>query len=325
MTATVYTVNLDYRCNERCVFCAADLGGVVPVEIRRPTLTLGRIREWLAGDVPGPGDRVVLSGGEPTLHRELVPIAASLAAGGPEVVLFTNGMRLADPELARAVTEAGVGRYEISLYGADAAAHDAMTRRPGSFDRTLEGLRNLVALRREFGIWIAVRLLVSRGTVAANPDIVRRVASDVGAVDSFSLNHLVLSQDALDADAQVSWAEARASVNECARLVRGLGYGLDASTVPLCVFDPDTIGPALEAAVRLHVAAGGTAAERFEYRYLDPLVPSDDPGPRTRAALPDVCVGCRLSNWCVRVERGYIHRFGVDGLRTVLPAPAGSG
>jgi hypothetical protein len=120
----------------------------------------------------------------------------------------------------------------------------------------------------------------------------------------------------------VSWAEARTSVNECARLVHGLGYGLDASTVPLCVFDPDTIGPALDAAVRLHAAAGGTTAERFDYRYLDPLVPADGPGPSKRAALPDVCVGCRLSSWCVRVERGYLTRFGEEGLRTVLPASA---
>jgi len=317
MTSTVYTINLDFRCNERCVFCAADLGGNVAAEVRRPSLSLDRIREWLDDSPPGPGDRVVLSGGEPTLHRELVPIARYVSRLGPDVVLFTNGMRLANPELARATADAGVTRYEISLYGADAAGHDEITRRRGSFERTLRALRVLTSLRAEFHIWLSVRLLVSRNTFQSNPAIIRRVATDVGAVDSFSLNHLILSQDALSADAPVSWSVARESVNECARLVRELGATLDCADVPLCVFDEDNAGPAVAAAADPRTV--GFGANHFQYRYLDPLVPDGTPSPRHRAALPDVCLGCAVSGLCARVERGYLQRFGQRGLRTVAP------
>lgn len=317
MTA-VYTINLDFRCNERCVFCAADLGGHVPPAVRRPSLTLDAIREWIGDAAPGPEDRVLLSGGEPTLHRELLPITRYLSARFGEVVLFTNAMRLSDARFARATADAGTTRYEISVYGADAAAHDAITRHPGSLDRTLRALRQLAALRGEFGIWISVRLLVSRLTVAANADIIRRVAAEVDAIDSFSLNKLVLSRDAFASDAPISWADARRSVNDCARLVRQLGYRLESPSVPLCVFDAGNAPLVIEEAAqhRRHADAGLERAH-FEYRYLDPLLPPDSPGPRRRSALPDVCLGCGISGTCIRVDRDYLRLFGEDGLAAI--------
>jgi len=323
MTA-VYTINLDFRCNERCVFCAADLGGHVPPEVRRPSLTLDRIREWLGDAEPGPEDRVLLSGGEPTLHRELLSITRFLSARFAEVVLFTNAMRLSDARFARATADAGISRYEISVYGADAAAHDAITRHPGSFDRTLRALRQLAALRGEFGIWISVRLLISRLTVAANADVIRRVAAEVGTIDSFSLNKLVLSRDAFASDAPISWADARRPVNDCARLVRQLGYRLEFPSVPLCVFDAGNAPLVIEEAARhrRHVDAGLEPAY-FEYRYLDPLLPPDGPAPRRRSALPDVCLGCGLSGTCIRVDRDYLRLFGEEGL-AAIPAHVAS-
>jgi uncharacterized Fe-S cluster-containing radical SAM superfamily protein len=309
---TVYSINLDFRCNERCVFCAADLGGKVPAAVRKPSLTLERIREWLGDAAPAPADRVLLSGGEPTLHRDLIPITRYLSARCREVVLFTNAVRLSDARFARATADAGISRYEISVYGADAAAHDAITCRSGSFGRTMRALRELSALRDEFGIWISVRLLISRLTVAANPDIIRRVASDVGAIDSFSLNRLVMSSDALASNAPISWATARGPVNECARLARQLGYRLEFASLPLCVFDAGNAPPVIEE--RTH----------FEYRYLDPVLPASDLGVPRRSALPDVCLGCALSSTCGRVDRDYLRLFGEEGLAAIPADIAGT-
>jgi MoaA/NifB/PqqE/SkfB family radical SAM enzyme len=89
----------------------------------------------------------MLAGGEPTLHRELCPIVRLLGANCGDVTLFTNGLRLEDPAFARAVVLAGVTRFEIALFGASAERHDAVTRLPGSFERTLRALRVLIALR----------------------------------------------------------------------------------------------------------------------------------------------------------------------------------
>lgn len=310
----VYAINLDYRCNERCVFCAADLGGDVPRSVRAPSLTLGRISDWLRDRPPTPADHVLLSGGEPTLHRELLSIVRHIAAFTPNVALFTNGVRLSDVQRAHDVAAAGVRRFEISLFGPSGASHDAITRRRGSFAATLEGLRNLDRLRATFPLVIAVRLLIARHTALVSAETARAVLDAGIRPDWFSLNRTIISQDAAAAGAPISWAEARAPVNETIRVVRRRGSSVDAPTVPLCVLDEDN-RRWLET-----LNAGrdgyGTPAEQ---RYLDPLQPVDAPPrrPRARAALLDVCLDCASSAVCPRVERSYVTRFGAAGLRAL--------
>jgi molybdenum cofactor biosynthesis enzyme MoaA len=159
---TSYYVNVNYVCNEHCTFCASDLTNRVRLDGRGAWVNLDEVRSWLGDCPPGPDDRVMLAGGEPTLHRELLPIVRLLGANCRDVVIFSNGVRLADPDFARAATEAGITRFEIALFGATAERHEAITRLRGSFERTLLALNTLAGLRRDFELHVDVRLLVSR-------------------------------------------------------------------------------------------------------------------------------------------------------------------
>jgi len=310
---TNWYLNLSYVCNERCTFCAAELAsGSLQIDGRPAIVSKADVERWLDGARPRPGDRVMLAGGEPTLHAELVPIV-ELLRGAARVDLFTNALRLADVAYADAVTAAGVTDYEVALYGADAPSHEAVTRRRGSFEQTLDALAVLAAQREHFDVRVNVRLLVSRQSAASNPAIVRLVHDRGLRVDSFSLERLILSADAKAAGAEISWAEAAPSINESAALVRALGYGLRFDAVPLCVF---TGANAEHVRAHLHES---TQRERATQRYLDPYVAAGRPevAPARRRALPDPCVPCAYRNVCGRVERWYLHRYGVEGLRTV--------
>jgi MoaA/NifB/PqqE/SkfB family radical SAM enzyme len=311
----VYTLNLDYRCNERCVFCAADLGGQVPIEIRRPSLTLDAIVGFFGDRPPGPNDRVCVSGGEPTLHRELLDIVRRVSSTCPSVVLFTNGTRLADRHYVDALVAAGVSRFEISVFGSDPASHDALTQRKGSFARTMAGLRTLTAVRRERAIEISIRLLVSRLTLVENPRIPHSVAAAEVEPDWFNLNKAILSHDAVSSGAPVSWKEARESTNATLREVRSAGFHATAPTVPWCVWEKDN-RDWLNNAPPVDEIAG---TERVEYRYLDPLLPASpsDPAPHYRPALPDPCLMCAAAWSCARVEQGYLRLFGTEGLHPI--------
>src|SRR5438132_12514513 len=129
---TAYYLNINYVCNERCVFCASDLTNRVRLDGRGAWVTVDEVRNWLGDELPGPSDRVMLAGGEPTLHRELLPIVRVLGANCPDVVIFSNGLRFADPAFARGAVEAGITRFEIALFGASAESHEAVTRVRGS-------------------------------------------------------------------------------------------------------------------------------------------------------------------------------------------------
>jgi MoaA/NifB/PqqE/SkfB family radical SAM enzyme len=311
------------------VFCAAELadGNGARIDGRQPVVGYDDVVAWLGEDVPSAGDRVMVAGGEPTLHRRLLDIIGLLSPNGPDVQLFTNGLRLAEaggsaPELV----DAGVTRFVVPLYGATAAAHEAVSRRPGSFEATIAGVAAAVASSAGRAV-VEVRLLVSRQTIKHNPDIVRLVHDRLPGVNEFGLNRLILSEDAAQADAAVSWAEARESVNETVRLVNRLGYGLVADGLPLCVFEEDN------GWVRRHATrvAAGVEAGFGRVRYLDPAVAAGqaaDRPPRRSRALPDLCCGCGYRDVCARVEGWYLRRFHTAGLTALAvddAAPVGAG
>jgi cyclic pyranopterin phosphate synthase len=103
-------LSLTDRCNFRCSYCSPS-----EYEEGRDLLTRAEIAR-LVRVFAGLGvRRVRLTGGEPTLRRELVAIAddARATPGIEEVALTTNGHRLGD--LARPLREAGVGALNVSL------------------------------------------------------------------------------------------------------------------------------------------------------------------------------------------------------------------
>ncbi|MEZ4335583.1 MAG: radical SAM protein [Sandaracinaceae bacterium] len=130
--ARVYT---NETCNQNCGFCDRR----APRE--RPAFADARaVRRRI--DEAG-ASTVVLTGGEPTLRRDLSALVAHARGGGARVELETNAA-LIDDESARALAEAGLALARVHLPAWGEAA-DAITRDPGGFAATLEGMRALAA------------------------------------------------------------------------------------------------------------------------------------------------------------------------------------
>jgi cyclic pyranopterin phosphate synthase len=130
-------LSLTDRCNFRCSYCSAsdyeDPAHVLTrAEIRRLVALFGRLGVR----------RVRITGGEPTLRKDLVEIAADVKAtlGIEEVALTTNGHRLA--ELARPLREAGVDALNVSL---DTLRQDRLTALSGRGARLADVLAGIDA------------------------------------------------------------------------------------------------------------------------------------------------------------------------------------
>ena len=103
-------LSLTDRCNFRCQYCSPSAYEDADELLTREELArLARLFARLGVR------RVRLTGGEPTLRRELLEITADLRStpGIEEVALTTNGHRLA--KLARPLREAGLGALNVSL------------------------------------------------------------------------------------------------------------------------------------------------------------------------------------------------------------------
>jgi len=129
-------ISLTDQCNLRCRYCMTeDMTFKPPGELmqNRELVRLVRIFVELGFS------KFRLTGGEPTLRHELVPLVRDLAAipGVRELSMTTNGVLLT--HLAKPLRQAGLARLNVSIDTLDPARFKQITRW-GHFDDVWNGL-----------------------------------------------------------------------------------------------------------------------------------------------------------------------------------------
>jgi cyclic pyranopterin phosphate synthase len=114
------------RCNFRCVYCMPEEMVFYP---REHLLTFEEILRLAKLFVALGVDKIRLTGGEPTLRRDLPLLVRGLSAlpGLRDLSLTTNGVRL--KQLARPLYEAGLRRINVSLDSLDPVKFRELARR----------------------------------------------------------------------------------------------------------------------------------------------------------------------------------------------------
>jgi MoaA/NifB/PqqE/SkfB family radical SAM enzyme len=143
---------LTYVCNLRCHHCYVlhKVSELKPAQLDVETCrrVLNSIAELGCLDV-------TLSGGETTLHKDY----RSLTSYAKDLHLYTslktNAMTMTQRN-AEAYSEDPAHETQISLYGSTADVHDRMTAMPGSFEKTMEGIRALSAVGIQCKIFVTI-------------------------------------------------------------------------------------------------------------------------------------------------------------------------
>jgi MoaA/NifB/PqqE/SkfB family radical SAM enzyme len=162
------TIDLTYRCGNDCRHCWLRLPPDAPE--RTAELSADEVLR-IAGEARALGCREwAISGGEPMLRPEFAEIFARITDRSAWYTLNTNGT-LITPAIARLLRRQGTKL--VALYGATAAVHDAVTRRPGSF----EALERGVAYLREAGAAFTVQVVPMRTNFAEYEAMVRLAGS----------------------------------------------------------------------------------------------------------------------------------------------------
>jgi 7,8-dihydro-6-hydroxymethylpterin dimethyltransferase len=152
-------IEVNTSCNLDCPICFADSG--TGHQEHGFTLSLERVESMLDAFVRAEGEpeSVQISGGEPSIHPQVLDILAAAKNRGIKLVMLnTNGIRLArDPRFAPALAEIGVHVY-LQFDGFDDATQVAIRGR----SLTEEKLR---ALERcaDAGVSVSLAAAVERG------------------------------------------------------------------------------------------------------------------------------------------------------------------
>lgn len=127
------------RCNLKCKHCYSVAGSPMPNELSTEEVLK------VVKDLADMGlTSIAFSGGEPLLRPDFFKIVKELKDAGIFPALATNGT-LITREVARKLKEAGLGFVQISLDGASSEAHDEFRGVEGAFNRTIAGIKNVVA------------------------------------------------------------------------------------------------------------------------------------------------------------------------------------
>ncbi|MCC6876502.1 MAG: radical SAM protein [Sandaracinaceae bacterium] len=138
-------VEIADRCNETCAHCYQIQGEKGELETD----------EWKSvfDELAQMGVLfLTISGGEATLRKDFLELVAHARAKRFAVKLYTNGLTMTR-ELAVSLAELAVQEVQISLYSHRPEMHDWVTKVPGSWEKTVAGVRHLV----ELGVAVVVK------------------------------------------------------------------------------------------------------------------------------------------------------------------------
>ena len=128
-------MDVTYRCNERCVHCYLDHddhGEMTTAEIKDALDQLAEAGVFFLS----------FSGGEVFLRRDFFEIVEYARRLLFNVKIKTNAVMIHEKE-ARRIRELAVDTIQISVYSHRPEVHDAITKLPHSFERTIKAIRFL--------------------------------------------------------------------------------------------------------------------------------------------------------------------------------------
>ncbi|KAI9779519.1 MAG: hypothetical protein M1839_007327 [Geoglossum umbratile] len=156
-------ISITERCNLRCLYCMPEEG--VPLSPPAHLLTTPEIFYLSSLFVSQGVTKIRLTGGEPTVRRDILPLMKSLGSLRPnglrELCLTTNGISL--HRKLDSMVDAGLTGVNLSLDTLDPFQFQIMTRRPG-FEAVMKSIERILEMNKlGAGIKLKINCVVIRG------------------------------------------------------------------------------------------------------------------------------------------------------------------
>lgn len=157
-------VKIGFKCNNFCRFCVQ--GNKRFFLPRQQHTEMKEILKKSAGRCKS----VVFTGGEPTMQAAFLELVSYAADSGYEIVqIQSNGRRFADMKFCKTTIAAGATEFSPALHGHIPELHDYLTRTPGSFKETVQGIKNL----KKLNMYVGTNTVITRSNFRHLPEIAK--------------------------------------------------------------------------------------------------------------------------------------------------------
>ena len=231
---------LNYVCNSNCIFCASDLTNRTK---NIQSISLDKIKELLDKQSIL-FNRLLISGGEPTVHKEIIEILRYATTKFRQVNLATNGILLSDYAFAKDIVDTGISRVAIPFYHTDPCTFNELVRNDKAYDSIISAIKNLSQLKKSgHNFDVNIKLLIMKPNYKVNPDVVEFIRQIFSQLKYITLATLRISEKVLKNRERlvVNLNEARPYISETVRIMLKYGISFTFDYVPLCALEQDLL------------------------------------------------------------------------------------
>jgi len=156
-----FEIKLSDLCNNNCLVCyLLDKKASKNKSLPEINKELGQIRKQYP--------ELIISGGEPTIRKDIIKIIEHAnELKFHYITLRTNGRMLSYADYCKKIVGSGIDCFEIYLYGHSSQLHDSITGALGSFNQTVQGIRNL----KELNQYVTVNVIITKQNYEQLPKI----------------------------------------------------------------------------------------------------------------------------------------------------------
>lgn len=306
---------MGYNCNHHCFFCPC---GKEQSRVKAaPTEAL--IESIDAGIKTNGIGHITLSGGEPTLHPGFHDVLAYCVARGLQVTVLSNGDSFSK--------KSNVGRYfegidpkyvnvTTAIHNNIPELHDRVTAVAGSFDRTVQGLKNLIS----FGIPFTVKQVISRWNYRNLPEFVDFIYREYGPFASLTLcgmDFCGMNPEEIN-EVEVPYREVGPYLEKALEMIMSIrrqfgGFPLVTVTdLPLCCVDPYYWG--------FFTKVSRGALSRYSAPEMaDGEIVSSENVENDCDVYCEGCAGCCVSDYCPGIWSSAYKYYGEAAVVPVKP------
>lgn len=163
--------NITSACNMNCIHCYEKAGKKGKDELSSINVLKG------IGILADAGvTSIAFSGGEPTLHPDVLNFISETLDKGMFPAIATNGYALSNPKTCHKYVDAGLKFVQISIDGLKPETHDSFRGVPGAWEKAVEAVKNCV----EEDIFVEVSTTITEHNINEIHDMVNFVR-DLGA------------------------------------------------------------------------------------------------------------------------------------------------
>ena len=224
--ANIGYIQLVRHCNHFCGFCSNPKSGM--------HTNLDEIKGLIDDFVERNYFGIILTGGEPTLSRDLPEAIAYGRQQGLHVRMITNGWRLAEPDFCNAVVDAGLQHVHVSVYSVRPDVEAKLRGIPNVLERTYQALDNLATRSQE--ITVNINGVINRLNTDHLHENVRVLCERYPFIRHFVWNNLDPSLGRAETNKHYTprLCDFELSLREAMRYLDSTGRTFRVERVPLC-------------------------------------------------------------------------------------------